>query len=148
MKESIEYIYNQLESVKRGEKNIIVVKDNAPENVKDFIRDVHGTEFLPDDYRFDTIHSILSNMLQYDDLEENSHEIIDGLVSIYNYDLTSWLSSNNLRHHYCDEAVCNSFVVENSSIIERLQAGQYQEISELYYNIINELELFEIEEAA
>jgi len=94
-----------------------------------------------------TISGILEGLLDYDlvghSIEDIDHEIIDGLVDIYNHDLLSWLSSNLLRASYCDDAQESGLVTEETQLYQRISAGQYLEISEIMNNIIVELENLE-----
>lgn len=106
----------------------------------DIVRNIHGTEFLPDDYRYGIIVSLLDKLQEYTEPldQDNSSEIIDSLVDIGNYDLSAWLKSNISRGMYVDEA-CEELGYPKEGIFKALQYGQYKEIEEIYNNLISEL---------
>jgi hypothetical protein len=144
MRTRIKEFVNKFEVKTRNNGDEYVVYNGS----SDFIQLVHGTEFLPDDFRFSTILSISENILNYDfdNLEElvdngNIHEIVDGLVSIYNNDLFTWLSSNLLRQDYVNNAVSEFGLSSNGfDIAKVIAAGQYMEINELAQNLIYALD--------
>ena len=141
MKQTIKHLLNQFEYLNKVECKRIVFKQSATDDIKDKFRDmIHGTDFMPDDYRFSMTVSLLERMLEYefdtiDDLREFDHEIIDSQVDIYNHDLIKWLASHGLRQGYCDDAMEN-LGFEVSSFSHILQSGQYLEIQELFNGII------------
>ena len=125
----------EIKEVERnGEKKTIVVfADNASEDLKDSVRKAHG-EQLPSDWIFDKYHSILDAMTQYDDIEDNRSEIVDGLVSVYTSDLTEWLNSNNSNVYYLTEALEES---EEKDGFRALALAQYKAIDEIYSEVEN-----------
>jgi hypothetical protein len=126
-----------------GEKFWSLKPDNYDQYI-DAVRDIHGTDMLPDDWRYSMIVSILDKIKEYDaetveDFEDTRHEIIDGLVDIYNQDRLNWLASNLCRSEYVDEAVSEFGWPEKEGIYQAIAYGQYREIEELFNNIMNYL---------
>lgn len=70
-----------------------------------------------------------------DDVEEYRHEIVDGLVDIYTYDLTSWLNNDISNTYYLDQAIQEYEAKENI-----LPVAQYIAIDEIYSEVLNLLE--------
>lgn len=131
-------------------KEYIVLEDKT---YKDVFREIHGTDMFPDDYRYKFISGLVGALLDYSvDLNEITgpdelrkafegveHEIIDGLVPVYNFERTTWLNSNLRRGQYCDEAEDEGLTGENCDIFDRIAAGMYMEIQELYNRTIDEI---------
>ena len=55
----------QFETIERGEENIVTLKDNCDQELKDSVYEAHGDR-LPSDWIFDTYRSILSTIGDYD----------------------------------------------------------------------------------
>jgi hypothetical protein len=114
---------------------------------QEFIMNCHGTDFLPDDFRYGMICSIMDKLLEYDfasfeELQDKGldHEMIDNLVDIYNHVLLQWAASNLKRAEYVNSAVNDGYAdTDNFDLFKVLAAGQYLEIRELFDNVINEL---------
>lgn len=130
------------ESRKRGEETIIVTKDDAPDWVTDLCHDAHG-DMMPDDWRYDAIHSAVSLIAESgaddeSDLEDRDHEFADGQVDIYTSDRLRWLASNLDRTAYVDEAR-SEFGGEDSDVTEQIGMGQYMEASEIWGSVVRSL---------
>ena len=142
-----------------GDK-FVCLNDTATEFDKEFIRECHDTKFLSDDFRYKTIESIIDSLLDTlefniigddtdvftDEANEMSHEICDGLVDVYNHDLLTWLSSNLQRPYYIDEANDEGLLSDESTEMERIMVGQFQEISEIFSNVVNAINQQDFEE--
>lgn len=145
MKNKIEQLYNAFESKKRDNgETFVCLKDDVSEELKDSFRNIHGVGMFPDDYRYGAVADLCCTILEYDfetadDLRDFEHEIIDSHVDIYTYELTKWLGSNNQRPSYCDDAVSNG-LCDGSDVLSTIQCGQYEELLELFNNIIFEFE--------
>lgn len=134
----------------------ITCRNTDNEILNNLFQKIHDTEFMPDDFKYETIESLLSNILEYDinfkdtlrdSLEDRSHEIIDGLVSVYNHDRLQWLSSHLKRASYIDNARDEGLINNDLDEFERIGIGMYCEIEELYNNMINTLDnYFETED--
>lgn len=129
------------------------LKDGSPDWLQDLVRSAHG-DFLPDDWRYEAIHSIIGGISDSgaDDrreYEERSHEDLDGIVDTYNGERTAWLASNLQRGAYCDEGV-EELGGDNLDIFERIGLGQYMEAQEIMASVLDSLtermETLEMEE--
>lgn len=128
---------DSFETKQRGNKTIIVLKDNAPEELDNSVMQAHGDRF-PSDWIFDTYHSILENLTGYDinsidDVEDYRHEIVDGLVDIYTHELTGWLHSDNRNVYYLEDAVKEYGASDGFQI---LMSAQYIAINEIYNEVV------------
>lgn len=135
----IERYLNEFETKERNEETIVVFKTNASQELKDSVHKAHGDR-LPNDWIYDKYESILSTLSGYDindidDVEDNRHEIVDGLVDIYNSDLTSWLGSSYDNSYYVDEA--KKEFGTSDEIYKDIAMGQYMAIDEIYSEVVN-----------
>ena len=136
MKGKIKKYLNEFKVTTRGDDTIVVFDEASPE-LRDAVMNAHGN-MLPNDRVFDTFHSILSTLKDYDvesvnELEDLRHEIVDGLVDVYTSDLTQRLNSNINFTHYLDEAK----KMDGGNI---LMAAQYLAIDDIYSSVINLLD--------
>jgi len=141
-------------------KKFVCLNDNATDSDRDFIRECHGTEMLPDDFRYNTIESIIDSLkgtldfsliendldLFESDAQNSQHEICDSLVDVYNHDLLTWLSSNLNRPNYIDEARDEGLISEDCDEMNRIMIGQFKEIEEIFYNIISAIKDLDFDE--
>ena len=130
----------------RADNTIFVCnKDTNTEADRELIIDFHGTDFLPDDFRYETIMNILDRLLEYDisDLDSIRGEIVNSLIDISNYDLIQWLASNSSRADYCAAARAD-FCHDASTFMGIITMGQYLEIDEIFGNIQNHLEAIDL----
>jgi len=125
---------------------VIACSSDRDDTDFDLLRDFHGTDIMPDDFRWDHILRLLERLTEYefdsvDYIEDHGidHEIIDSLVDVYTGHLTAWLASHNSRVEWCNEAV-TSQLVDGSDIIKTIQYGQYLEIQMIMNNILSYLE--------
>src|SRR3990167_4439657 len=111
-KKTMEQVINntlaQFTTVKRGEDTITILKDTAPEELRNSVREAHGDR-LPNDWIYQKYYHILDALSGYtieniDGVEDNRGEIVDGLVDVYTSDLTAWLNSHNANVYYITEA--------------------------------------------
>jgi hypothetical protein len=74
----------------------------------------------------------------YNDLEYDGslHEIIDGSIDIYNYDLRKWAVDN---YDYVDQAQDAGLTADDSDYHSRIQTGQYVYYSELANEALEEI---------
>lgn len=137
MEQIIRKTLEQFTTKKReGEvESIIILKDTAPEALRDSIMQAHGDR-LPDDWIYETYCSILETLSGYtiesaDDLEEHRPEIVDGLVDVYTQDLTAWLSRHPSNVYYI-EAAREEYGSTDNDGFKMLQIAQYKAIDEIY----------------
>ena len=96
------------------------IKDDHPDKEhirQDLIYPLHDDE-SPNDWRYDTIHTLLSDFLEYEDrqeIEDHIHEIVDGSVDVYNADLLKWVQED-LRRGYVE----SEFTTGKESTFERI----------------------------
>jgi hypothetical protein len=118
-------------------------RDDAPEWVSELVHEAHGS-FLPDDWRYDCIHSALSHIADSGaddeaDLADEDHAFSDGHVDVYNARRAAWLASNLERGGYCDEAVEEGLVSAEAGIYALIGAGQYMECQEVWGSVVRSL---------
>ena len=141
MKKLIDESADWFEYKKRGDETITVLKDDAPEALRDSVRAAHGDR-LPDDWIYATYHSILDALGQYtientEDLEEQRAEIVDGLVDVYTSDLTGWLNADNRNVYYMTEAQEEYGAQQDG--FKLLAMAQYKAIDEIYGEVASYL---------
>lgn len=120
------------------------LKDGRPDWVHDLVMDAHG-DFMPDDWRYDAIHSILGQIHDYslndeNDASESQTEICDGLVDTYNSARSDWLGSHLHRGGYVDDAVEN-FGHSDQGVYGDIGLGQFQELEEIYAYVVGSLQV-------
>ena len=138
LSKKIEMYIDQFETKQRNEETIVVFKSGASAELRDSVMKAHGDR-LPDDWIFNTYHSILCALSEYtiekeDDLEENRGEIVDGLVDVYTSNLTTWLNSHNSNVYYLEEAQKEFGPIEDG--FKLLSTAQYMAIDEIYSEVI------------
>jgi hypothetical protein len=138
--------YQSMETATRGDGTgrlgtYIRVKDDAPEWVRELAHTAHG-DMMPDDWRYDAIHSALSHIADSDDPEDDAAEFADS-TDIYNSDLIAWVGTGG-RSSYVDEAAEEFGPVDD--FYNSLQRGQYMELSEIYGLVLRALEEVEADD--
>ena len=114
------------------------------DDLSSFVRELHDEE-LPNDWRYQKIVEICDAITEYDgdtEWSDASHEISDGLVSIYNAELASWIAENGSRLSYCDQVMEEGLISDEASMSERLMAGQYTCIKQMVDIIMLKLGFF------
>jgi hypothetical protein len=129
-----------------GER-FIALDDSAPQWAQDFVREAHGTEMLPDDYRYQWISEALDLIAQTgadtEDADDLARRFADD-VDIYTHSLLTWLASNLTRIGYCDEAITEG-MTEANDLTSIIMAGQASERYEVFQNVLTALEQLEDE---
>ncbi len=116
-------------------KEIWVRKDGTPPIAEDLVREAHGEDFLPDDYRYEFIIEALSAISETENLGDIVLE-----PDISSNDRLSWLASNLNRIQYVDEALGEYMPFEGLGIMEIIGTGQAMEKSEVLDLIMNFLD--------
>lgn len=94
--------YDWLELRKRDNgEEFICRKDDAPEWMERLCQAVHE-DHLPDDHRYDFLHTALEALRDHDDPDNASAELEP---DPYTHDLTTWLASQNWRTEYMDDVI-------------------------------------------
>jgi len=118
--------------------------DQVGDDLRDFIRDLHDDE-LPNNWRYQTIVQILDAIVErssYSDEWGNAAgEIADQLTSVWTCELAAWVAENGNRASYCDEEVEDGLLLAESSLFERLEAGQRRCIREMAEAVLIALDL-------
>ena len=114
------------------------IKDDHPDKDQiqtDLIYPLHDDE-LPNDWRYETIYDLLSGFVDCTDRQEiedcHLHEIVDGLVDVYNTDLLKWVQED-LNRGYVE----SEFTTGKESIFERIAQSQYEVISQMAYQLLD-----------
>ena len=112
---------------------------NAPDEswIYEMVHDAHGG-MMPDDHRYDMIHSALYSIANEDADPEEMYEIADGMVGVYHGEQTAWLASNSNRAEYVNYAIQERGPFDD--IHDQIAAGWYLEAIEVCALVVNALE--------
>ncbi|MGE0881897.1 MAG: hypothetical protein AB7O61_24860 [Acidimicrobiia bacterium] len=116
-------------------------KDGTPEWIVSLVRDAHG-DMLPDDWRYDAIHSALSHIADSDaetrdDLHDEQSQFADSNVDTYNGARTAWLGSHLSRIGYVNEAT--ETFGPSDDVMQSIGMGQYMESEEVFASVVDSL---------
>jgi hypothetical protein len=128
----------------RNENDRVVHKT---EEFIDLYRNAHST-MLPDDYMYEHIEKIISeiemylryNTDDYDDIDDLIDELMEEIniePDCYTDNLLSWLSSNLNRYAIADELYQEEY--KYSSLEDLIRSAQSTEIEEVKMSILNDL---------
>jgi hypothetical protein len=145
LQEKINFYAGFFKSIAKKDKSIIILKDNAPEELRESVRKAHGDRF-PDDYVYSWYSGILDDLEQYDcekieHIEDARAEIVNGLISVYTYDLTKWLNDDVYNVYYLSEAL-EEF--DEKDGFKLLMMAQYKAIDEVFGAVVELLESDEV----
>ena len=112
--------------------------------IQRFIELLHNGE-LPNDWRYDIIHSLLDSLLNNYDVnnEDEAYEhidiISDSLVNVYNYGLAKWLCEDVSRGYFDSSSEISSIyeVNHSESIYGVIMKRQYEEIYTMASKIVD-----------
>ena len=118
---------------KRGDDDIVILKDNAPKELQDSVMEAHGNR-MPNDWIYEKYYGILDALDGYtieniDDVDNYEYEIIDGLIDVYTSNITAWLNDSDYNVYYLTEALENE---EPKDGFKALQLAQYKAIQEIF----------------
>ena len=128
--------YEQMEWKKRDdETEFCKCKDNADENLRILIRNVHDGS-LPNDWIYSEIWESMAEIADSDDdnLEEPEKE-----PDVYHNDLLSWIVNDPYSIDLCDD-ITNE--MGGMGIIETIQMAQQRAKEDVYFAVLNELKNF------
>lgn len=132
----------------RDGKTIFVLKDDAPEECRDFIRELHNGS-LPDDSVYSEIRHVADHLADYDEPEDGIPEIE---AEPYNRGLMEWLSDNPQGPEYMEKVVEEDLygIVGEYSFFSHVMAAQCEYRQDIGNEMIQHFELAaeEIEEEA
>jgi hypothetical protein len=133
-------------TVKRDNgEEMVRFKPEPPEWMLAAVRDAH-CGMAAEDRRWSMIKECVDTLLEFDDWED-THQMIDRLVDVYNLDRARWLASHLDRAEYCNEAIEDGIFSPKTSIWEILGEGQYREYRQIYESLIASLNQRAEEEA-
>lgn len=127
-------------------KEFYKIKDDAPEWLRgpDFMRGVHAAvdNRLPDDWIYEHTMLAASNLGGYDidttdHARDSAPEVVDGLVDVYNNERYQWLASHMCNADLCDEAQDDRALPHDTSMADRIGAGQALALERICYAIID-----------
>jgi hypothetical protein len=121
------------------DESIVVLKDERPEWVYELVRSAHGDDFLPDDWRYESIHSALAFIHDNDAGEDASHEFADSNVDVYTAARYQWLASHLAREGYVREARDEGLIGPDADISDQIGVGQYMESQEVFGLVLDAL---------
>jgi hypothetical protein len=113
-------------SIRTDGNEFIKLKDEAPEDLRYLVRQIHFDLFggcLPNDWVYDTIHSAFNDL---------QHENLDNLTlepDAYYSKLYKWFGEP-FAHQYCNEAIDEIGPFKN--IYDAIGHGQYLAIERIY----------------
>jgi hypothetical protein len=145
LKQLAEQVYGAFERGERpkaGEReeprHFYKLNKDAPQWMTDALYAAHDNgEFLPNDWIYDTAHTIASNMADADpdSWDDQVGEWADGCADVYNADRTAWLASHLRFASYVDEAVSDLGHSEQG-VFGDIGMGQYQLASQIAHSLI------------
>ena len=106
-------------------EEVYILKNNAPSELRNLVREVHG-DFLPDDFRYETILDALYALAECS--EDLDNAILE--ADIYHCELLKWLGSDLRRIAYCDEAK-SEFDLQDVDLMTLISYGQQREKDEI-----------------
>ena len=102
---------------------------------QNLIYPLHDDE-LPNDWRYSIIHWLLSDFVNCTDRQEiedcHLHEIVDGLVDVYNADRIKWVQED-LNRGYVE----SEFTTGKEDIFELIGLAQYEVINQMAYQLLD-----------
>jgi hypothetical protein len=118
---------------------------DAGTELLEFIQELHDDE-LPNDWRYETIVSILDAIIDSDkdaNTDDLAIGIADNLTDIYNHDLIKWYADRTDRVWYVDNANEEGMINAEADTIARLTIGQNECIRSMADRIIQKLGLLD-----
>ena len=131
-----------------GETRYYKLKDDCPDWIdSDMMLDVHRAldDRFPDDWVYESAAGIADDLEAYDvedadDARERMPDIADSQVDMYYHDQNRWLASHLGNAEFCEEARENGIVGPESTMSERIVAGQYIALERIGIALIEAVE--------
>lgn len=129
------------ESQERAGETFIRLTLDAPDGLKELVKEAHG-DFLPDDYRYEFIYESVATIAEAEGFKpdrdlEDLYQWID--ADVYFGDLVSWFGSNSKRTEYVDEIRNEHGCEPFDSVKDEIRAGQEKEKHEVFFTVLNKL---------
>ena len=140
LQEKIQTYSDMFKSKQRDNgENFVILKPNAPEELRESVRAAHVHKF-PNDWIYGTYADLIQRLTDYeinsiDDVENYRAEIVDGYVDVYTAKLTKWLADDVSNVDYLTEAI-DEYGNQKDGF-QLLAMAQYRAIDEVYGYIIN-----------
>lgn len=118
------------------EKNIILLSDNAPEELKEFVKKVHMDYFeksFPNDWIYEEISRAFDDIESYDDIDAFIYE---AEADCYYQDLQAW-TNNHFAPRFIDEVIDEGV----KGYYHQIATGQVAAIQTIRQAVIDFLEL-------
>lgn len=115
------------------------IRDGAPDWVTDLVYTAHGSDFLPDDWKYAAIRSAVGSIADGYDEDEGPHEWADSEVDIYTGARYAWIASNLNRQSYIDDAITELGMEPTGDVAEMIGWGQYMEAREIFESVVSSL---------
>jgi len=126
------------EQVDRGmNKTYYMIKEDhvdAEEIRQNLIYPLHDEEW-PNDWRYSIIHWLLSDFVDCEnrcEIEDRIHEIVDGLVDVYNADRIKWVQED-LNRGYVESDLATG----KEDIFQLIGLAQYEVINQMAYQLLD-----------
>jgi hypothetical protein len=119
-----------------GSEYYVLNKSN-PEFCKVILEAVCPGYSFPDDIRYEMAARILDHAAEYEDADD-AMDGLGHLVPIYTADQLAWVSSNDSRTAYCDEAINGGLTDDFSSAIVHGYILELEEIAAPLFAAITE----------
>lgn len=124
----------------------VCLRDDCPSWIdSDVMHDIHAAldDRLPDDWVYETAAQVADELSGYtiddaDDAREYLHEIVDGMVDVYDADRIRWLADHLNNAFLVDEAA-EEFGTTGDTL-QRIGMGQYLAISRIAEAVVTAVE--------
>ncbi len=115
------------------------------DELTDFIRDLHDGE-LPNDWRYDTIHWIISAIASEplerdDDWSDIPFEYADNQVDMMTSSIFQWYANYSGRYSYVQDNLEDGITHNSNDAFDQLKLGQFRAIQEMTSTILFKLNL-------
>lgn len=106
------------------------LNDDASHDLAKLVMEMHDEE-MPNDWRFDMIHSILTELKANQSSPINTFDMADSLTDVYNHDLKTWVSTHS-RDSYIDNGIEEGLIdPTNKTFCQLIMAGQFRCIEQM-----------------
>lgn len=103
----------------------------------EIVRKCHEDILLPSEWIFEKCYELASRASEYDDMEDNKWEIVEGCVDIYTRDLFRWGAKFSC---YVDDARSEGLIPQDTLIDRQLMIGQGYQLGRMLDTIVEGLE--------
>lgn len=125
--------------------SFIRLADDSPEKYVEIVRDLHMDE-LPNDWRYNVIKELVTDLLDYfdpedemdeDNCQEALHEIVETVVPCSSHEVFKWLADRPARAVFEDTSWADmSSYADEYDLVELARTRMYEEISIMGSNLV------------